>query len=157
DDAATLNEHSQYEQGNEDLEEQDPEQFLVVRALYPFQSEDLTSLSFEKEELIQVLTQLESGWWYGYCRNDRGWFPSNYVEIITQDDYDAGSEETSEDDADLWLPQTTEEGQVFYYNTRSGESSWTIPTSNRQKEGTQNGDEDAINSRKDEQGKKNIP
>ncbi|KAI8594730.1 SH3 domain-containing protein, partial [Dissophora ornata] len=50
-----------------------------VRALYPFHSEDMTSLSFQKEELIQVLTQLESGWWYGYSNGCRGWFPSNYV------------------------------------------------------------------------------
>ncbi|KAG0227311.1 hypothetical protein BGX31_007033 [Mortierella sp. GBA43] len=86
----------------------------VVRALYPFHSEDITSLSFEKDEYIQVLTQLESGWWYGYCRNEQ---------------YEA-AEEISEGDAaneDLWLPQTTADGQVFYYNTRTQESSWTIP------------------------------
>lgn len=28
---------------------------------------------------------------------------------------------------DLWLPQTTPDGQVFYYNQRTQESSWTIP------------------------------
>ncbi|KAG0283497.1 hypothetical protein BGZ98_006314, partial [Dissophora globulifera] len=30
---------------------------------------------------------------------------------------------------DLWLPQTTADGQVFYFNTRTSESSWTLPDS----------------------------
>ncbi|KAF9435094.1 hypothetical protein BGZ76_006906 [Entomortierella beljakovae] len=123
------------ENDSEHYDDDETEPFLVVRALYPFKSEDSTSLSFHKDELIQVLTQLESGWWYGYCRGERGWFPSNYVEIITQDDFDSASasEDASDEDEmtgdDLWLPQTTVDGQVFYYNTRTGESSWNIPAS----------------------------
>ncbi|KAG0205022.1 hypothetical protein BGX28_003228 [Mortierella sp. GBA30] len=116
------------------------EPFIVVRALYPFHSEDPTSLSFQKDELIQVLTQLESGWWYGYCHEDRGWFPSNYVEEVAQEDLEIGSEAASEDEAtldDLWLPQTTPDGQVFYFNTRTGDSSWTIPAPSNRLEGTE--------------------
>ncbi|KAF9375225.1 hypothetical protein BGX21_003856, partial [Mortierella sp. AD011] len=30
---------------------------------------------------------------------------------------------------DLWLPQQTPDGQVYYFNTRTGDSSWSIPTS----------------------------
>ncbi|KAF9358379.1 hypothetical protein BGX26_001904 [Mortierella sp. AD094] len=136
---------------------EETESFLVVRALYPFQSEDSTSLSFQKDELIQVLTQLESGWWYGYCRGERGWFPSNYVEIIAQEDYDSASEEISEEDEmasdDLWLPQTTVDGQVFYFNTRTGDSSWTIPAqSSRSKDVSvaieEDGVADIVNKRK---------
>ncbi|KAG0366374.1 hypothetical protein BGZ54_005430 [Gamsiella multidivaricata] len=120
----------QPEQEDDDEEDQGSDSCLVVRALYPFHSEDNTSLSFQKDELIQVLTQLESGWWYGYCREERGWFPSNYVELITHDDIDSASEDASEDEAasdDLWLPKTTADGQVFYFNTRTGDSSWSIP------------------------------
>ncbi|KAF9998234.1 hypothetical protein BGZ79_008086 [Entomortierella chlamydospora] len=116
---------------NDENNYSDETEIIVVRALYPFRSEDSTSLSFQKDELIQVLTQLESGWWYGYCHGERGWFPSNYVEIIAQEDYDSVSEEISEDEMasdDLWLPQTTVDGQVFYFNTRTGDSSWTIPS-----------------------------
>ncbi|KAF9908666.1 hypothetical protein EC991_009594 [Linnemannia zychae] len=144
-------------------EEDETEPFVVVRALYPFHSEEPSSLSFEREELIQVLTQLDSGWWYGFCHGEHGWFPSNYVEEVTQDELDLASEVGSvdehrqhadhsdpgdhehdddnqssdgEDDddgssnGDFWLPQTTPDGQVFYVNTTTGESSWTIPTPN---------------------------
>jgi len=94
--APTTDEHPQ---DNEHGDEVDADLLPVVRALYPFHSDDNTSLSFEKDELIQVLTQLESGWWYGYCRGERGWFPSNYVELLSQEECDALTEEASEDDA----------------------------------------------------------
>ncbi|KAG0040392.1 hypothetical protein BGZ82_003117 [Podila clonocystis] len=135
-----LKDHQRPEGDDEDDDEN--EQFVIVRALYPFETKDPTSLSFEKDALIQVLTQLESGWWYGFCNDERGWFPSNYVQEISEDELehelelamhqshpdDTDNEARSNDDGDdLWLPQTTSEGQVFYYNTRTGESSWTIP------------------------------
>jgi len=33
-----------------------------------------------------VLTRLESGWWDGLCNGERGWFPSNYVTAVEEDD-----------------------------------------------------------------------
>ncbi|KAF8936047.1 hypothetical protein BGZ47_009689 [Haplosporangium gracile] len=152
------------QQQQQEEEEDETEPFVVVRALYPFHSEETSSLSFEREELIQVLTQLDSGWWYGFCHGEHGWFPSNYVEEVTQDELDLASEVASDDEhhrqhadhsdpgdhdhdeddhhssdgededddgssnGDFWLPQTTPDGQVFYVNTNTGESSWTIPT-----------------------------
>ncbi|SNX83876.1 related to Guanyl nucleotide exchange factor Sql2 [Melanopsichium pennsylvanicum] len=66
----------------EDDSEEPPSFF--VRALYDFESNDSSSLSFQKGALIEVLTQLESGWWDGLIDNQvRGWFPSNYVEPIS--------------------------------------------------------------------------
>ncbi|KAG0296224.1 hypothetical protein BGZ98_001061, partial [Dissophora globulifera] len=108
---------------------------ILVRALYDFNSEDATNLTFKKDDVIQVLAQLESGWWAGYCQGRQGWFPSNYVEVLGEDDLesqDDDDEEFAEGDEldgtdDLWLPQTTPDGQVFYYNQRTQESSWTIP------------------------------
>ncbi|KAF9355908.1 hypothetical protein BGX26_005983, partial [Mortierella sp. AD094] len=78
------------------------------------------------------LAQLESGWWAGHCEGRQGWFPSNYVQVLGEDDLDSqdedGDPEGDLDSADdLWLPQTTPDGQVFYYNQRTQESSWTIP------------------------------
>lgn len=59
-----------------------PKIICRVKALYAFSSTEKSSLSFEKDEYIEVLSQLDSGWWDGWCKGNRGWFPSNYVEII---------------------------------------------------------------------------
>ncbi len=59
---------------------------LYVRALYEYEADDRTSLSFHEGDVIQVITQLESGWWDGVINGVRGWFPSNYCQIITSPD-----------------------------------------------------------------------
>ncbi|KAI1106882.1 ras GEF [Jackrogersella minutella] len=59
---------------------------LYVRALYDYEADDRTSLSFHDGDVIQVITQLESGWWDGVINGVRGWFPSNYCQIITNPD-----------------------------------------------------------------------
>lgn len=81
-----LKDHQRPEGDDDDDDDDENEQYVIVRALYPFESKDPTSLSFEKDALIQVLTQLESGWWYGFCNDERGWFPSNYVQEISEDE-----------------------------------------------------------------------
>jgi hypothetical protein len=79
-----------------------------VKALYSFQGTEPTALSFNKGDSIDVLAQLDSGWWDGWyvpdrsdlstfrfsmynrhvffdrCGGKRGWFPSNYVEITDE-------------------------------------------------------------------------
>lgn len=62
---------------------------MFVRALYDYEADDRTSLSFHQGDLIQVLTQLETGWWDGVLRGVRGWFPSNYCALVTDPDDDA--------------------------------------------------------------------
>lgn len=59
---------------------------LFVRAMYDYDADDHTSLSFRRGDIIQVLNQLETGWWDGVIDNVRGWFPSNYCSIITEAD-----------------------------------------------------------------------
>lgn len=59
---------------------------MYVRALYDYEADDRTSLSFHEGDVIQVITQLESGWWDGVINGVRGWFPSNYCQIITSPD-----------------------------------------------------------------------
>lgn len=56
---------------------------LYVRALYNYDSDDRTSLSFRQGDTIQVITQLTSGWWDGVINGVRGWFPSNYCVVVT--------------------------------------------------------------------------
>ena len=59
---------------------------LFVRALYDYDADDQTSLSFRQGDIIQVITQLESGWWDGVISDIRGWFPSNYCTVISTGD-----------------------------------------------------------------------
>ena len=55
---------------------------MYVRALYDYTADDRTSLSFRQGDIIQVITQLASGWWDGVINGVRGWFPSNYCVLI---------------------------------------------------------------------------
>lgn len=63
-----------------------PSGAMYVRALYDYEADDRTSLSFHEGDIIQVITRLESGWWDGVINGVRGWFPSNYCQIITSPD-----------------------------------------------------------------------
>ncbi|KAI9678538.1 MAG: hypothetical protein M1817_005595 [Caeruleum heppii] len=56
---------------------------MYVRALYDYDADDRTSLSFRQGDIIQVITQLGSGWWDGVINGVRGWFPSNYCALVT--------------------------------------------------------------------------
>lgn len=76
---------------------------LYVRALYDYESDDITSLSFRKGDTIQVITRLTSGWWDGVINGVRGWFPSNYCVVVT------GLDDATAKDA----PQRTNEGDVM--------------------------------------------
>ncbi|PFH59751.1 hypothetical protein XA68_11932 [Ophiocordyceps unilateralis] len=77
---------------------------MYVRALYDYEADDRTSLSFHQGDIIQVITQLESGWWDGFINGVRGWFPSNYCEIVNNPDEitdnDNGQTDHFEADAD---------------------------------------------------------
>lgn len=63
-----------------------PPALMYVRALYDYEADDQTSLSFRQGDTIQVITQLASGWWDGIINGVRGWFPSNYCVVITGPD-----------------------------------------------------------------------
>jgi son of sevenless-like protein len=70
----------------------DEESFIstfFVRALYDYQSNDPSSLSFRRDDIIEVLTRLDSGWWDGLLGEERGWFPSNYVTVISAQEAEA--------------------------------------------------------------------
>src|SRR4051812_35144569 len=48
-----------------------PQLVMYVRALYDYEADDRTSLSFHEGDIIQVITQLESGWWDGVINGVR--------------------------------------------------------------------------------------
>jgi son of sevenless-like protein len=56
------------------------------RALYDYKAADTSSLSFRKNDILEVVNRLESGWWDGFLGELRGWFPSNYVAVISDEE-----------------------------------------------------------------------
>ncbi|XP_036394223.1 myosin IEb [Megalops cyprinoides] len=50
------------------------------RALYAYDAQDTDELSFNADDIIDILTEDASGWWYGRLRGREGMFPGNYVE-----------------------------------------------------------------------------
>lgn len=56
-----------------------------VRALHDFHSSSTSgtaTLSFLAGQVIRVYNKDTSGWWDGELEGLRGWFPSNYVELL---------------------------------------------------------------------------
>ena len=141
---------------------------MYVRALYNYDADDRTSLSFREGDIIQVITQLESGWWDGIINGVRGWFPSNYCQVVpsandregeqvgpsdvsgdsgTDDDpgdvdqtgraagvrgraesrQNSSSLEQEQETAAFWVPQATQDGRLYYYNTLTGVSRMELP------------------------------
>ncbi|MEQ2303466.1 Unconventional myosin-Ie [Ameca splendens] len=52
------------------------------RALYAYDAQDTDELSFNTNDIIEILTEDPSGWWFGRLRGKEGMFPGNYVEKI---------------------------------------------------------------------------
>lgn len=65
---------------------------LFVRTLYAYEAADPNALSFPQGAVIEVLSQLDTGWWDGLLLGDttepaiRGWFPSNFVKALPRDE-----------------------------------------------------------------------
>src|SRR5882762_5796504 len=56
------------------------------RALYDYKATDTSSLSFRKGDILEIVNKLESGWWDGFLGEARGWFPSNYVVVVSNEE-----------------------------------------------------------------------
>lgn len=69
---------------SENGEEVLTEQQMCVRALYDYQAEDESELSFELGDIIRDVEAVDKSWWRGWSQDGRqGLFPANYVETIS--------------------------------------------------------------------------
>ena len=107
---------------------------LYVRALYDYDADDQTSLSFKQGDIIHVLTQLESGWWDGVIDDVRGWFPSNYCTVLTSDDNGdtSGTLDESEASAESGTEEEYDEDNESDTNTNDEDSDLPIEGSRNQ-------------------------
>ncbi|KAJ6509001.1 ras guanine nucleotide exchange factor domain-containing protein [Mycena sanguinolenta] len=80
--------YSNHNQGSTSSSNFSEDQFttLFCRALYDYEAQDASALSFRQNDIIEVLTQQPSGWWDGLLGEERGWFPSNYVTVISEEE-----------------------------------------------------------------------
>ncbi|TPX35592.1 hypothetical protein SmJEL517_g02105 [Synchytrium microbalum] len=63
----------------------------IVEAIYDYESADDSCLSFKRGEILRVYAKDNSGWWDGVGNEKRGWFPSNFVTSIKDQDRRASS------------------------------------------------------------------
>lgn len=62
----------------------DPNTATRVRALYTFTSDQPGELSFERGDVIKVLSRGYKEWWRGACNGKIGIFPVTYVEALPE-------------------------------------------------------------------------
>nr|XP_046242968.1 drebrin isoform X2 [Scatophagus argus] len=68
---------------SENGQEVSAERQMCVRALYDYQAEDETEISFEPGDIIRDVETVDKAWWRGWSKDGRqGLFPANYVETI---------------------------------------------------------------------------
>lgn len=115
---------------------------FFCQALYDYTTSDPSSLSFRRGAIIEVLTQLETGWWDGLLGDDRGWFPSNYVQEISDEEAEramapaapvapvapAPAAPLAPAASDFWMPEVGADGQVYIHCTYKSNSRSSMST-----------------------------
>ena len=63
-----------------------------VQALYAFNAQRNDEISFEKDDIIRVLSKTDPTWWRGHNirTNAVGLFPSNHVQPVSNNDGGGG-------------------------------------------------------------------
>lgn len=95
------------------------------RALYDFQAQLDTELSFCQGDIIEVLTKDTSGWWdgiffYAHGAQRRGWFPSNF--LVPVPDHEA-AELLAANASPTSSPTTSESGSINFSHDITATSS----------------------------------
>ena len=87
--SVTPTSQEQYQIEDQQLGELQQLNTSFCRALYDYDAQDPSALSFRRDDIIEILTRQPTGWWDGLLGDERGWFPSNYVVIISDEEADA--------------------------------------------------------------------
>ncbi|KAG6917091.1 hypothetical protein DXG01_003980 [Tephrocybe rancida] len=104
--------------------EEDDQYTVFCRALYNYEAQDASALSFKGGDIIEVLAQESSGWWDGLLGDRRGWFPYNYVKVISDEEAEQvfSSSESSDQDSST-LSQLSGTPPPGAFKTKSPRSS----------------------------------
>ncbi|CAB3402840.1 unnamed protein product [Caenorhabditis bovis] len=55
---------------------------LTAKALWDYQAADDTEISFDPDDIIEEIEQVDAGWWKGKAHGRVGLFPANYVVLL---------------------------------------------------------------------------
>jgi len=80
-------EHDEYGEGDHAEQDYDYEYDVQyeegkVRALYDYTAEKSEQISFKAGDIIDIIEELEGGWWKGKAGDKEGMFPANYIEFV---------------------------------------------------------------------------
>ncbi|XP_058829989.1 drebrin-like protein [Topomyia yanbarensis] len=76
-------EPQEYFDPNATIDLSDEDNMIRARALYDYQAADESEISFDPDDIITHVDQIDEGWWQGLAPNGTyGLFPANYVELI---------------------------------------------------------------------------
>lgn len=73
---------TQTQDTQEELEAASPDTGKRARAIYDYQADGEDEISFDPDDIIEDIDEVDEGWWMGTCHGQRGLFPANYVELI---------------------------------------------------------------------------
>ena len=57
-----------------------------AKVTFDYDSQDQDELTLKMDDIVDILSEEEPGWWKGQLGNKIGVFPSNFVEIIDGND-----------------------------------------------------------------------
>jgi len=53
-----------------------------AEALYDFEAENDSELSFREGDVIKLISQVDENWYEGTLRSQTGYFPISYVKVL---------------------------------------------------------------------------
>ena len=65
---------------------------LRAKVAFSYHPENDDELSLEVDEIIEVTSQPEEGWWEGMLKGHKGVFPSNFVTLLEGQEEEGGME-----------------------------------------------------------------
>ena len=51
-------------------------------ALFDYEAQEDDEISFNVNDTITEIEQIDAGWWRGQCKGRYGLFPANYVQLV---------------------------------------------------------------------------
>ena len=57
-----------------------------AKVTFSYAADNIDELSLEPGQIVEVLEEEEEGWWRGKVGGKEGVFPSNFVEIVEEDE-----------------------------------------------------------------------